>query len=64
MVMAPATATLARGGGSEREHLGRDGALSMRWVGVGHGHHRGEPAERSGACPGLDALGVLVARLA
>ena len=33
-------------------------------VGVGHGVHRGEPAERRGAAAGLDRLGVLPAGLA
>ena len=33
-------------------------------VGVGHGVHGGEPAERRGAAAGLDGLGVLPARLA
>ena len=49
---------------AEGEHLGRHPRRVDRRLGVGHGHDRGEAAERRGAGAGLDRLGLLAAGLA
>jgi hypothetical protein len=43
--------------------LDDDGRVGHR-VGVGHGEHRGEPAERGGGRAGVDGLGLLAAGFA
>src|SRR5581483_8953217 len=55
---------VAEAGLAQVEDLAHDPGAIDRRIGVRHRDDRGEPAERGGARPGLDGLGLLVAGLA